>query len=115
MIKFRNFLLGRKHLKSHRFAFELSPKTQPLPSLPGGVYANKIANNYYFRRDARRLLMRPTVLEGDMNGISRKISKKDVCWKIPLPLPGQVHWWDGTPEIYMYSKGKDEKNLKQKY
>ena len=61
----RNFLLGREHIKTHRFAFELSPRTQPLPCLPKGVHSNKLVGNYYYLRDARRLVEHPkTLAEG---------------------------------------------------
>src|SRR5436190_306775 len=57
----RNFLLGRTHKSVHRFAEDISKRTQPFPNLPTGP-ATKIHGNYYYDRDPRGEVQHPQVL-----------------------------------------------------
>ena len=106
LLKLRNFLLGREHLKTHRYAFELSARSQPQPCLPGGVHSNKFADNYYYERDARRFVERPKILAERVDvPMKRGFGKRVVCWeRPPAPTPGKIHWWDGPPGFYSRPK-----------
>ncbi|KAB7498973.1 hypothetical protein Anas_11008 [Armadillidium nasatum] len=68
----RSFLLGREHTSYLRFPERIAARTQPPPSLPGGCN-DKLANNYYFTRDGRRLVQPDeTVL---VNSATKKIAE----------------------------------------
>ncbi|XP_067013921.1 NADH dehydrogenase [ubiquinone] 1 alpha subcomplex subunit 7-like [Anabrus simplex] len=99
----RNFLLGRKHIRNHRFPDQVSPRTQPQPQLPDGP-SHKLAGNYYYKRDPRREVPRSTVLF-DSQDTKRIESEEEVtcpeeveedectCPK-DIPKPGNVWKWD---------------------
>ncbi|CAF2418366.1 unnamed protein product [Rotaria sp. Silwood2] len=57
----RQFLMLRVFTPNQRHEFEWSQRTQPPPLLPTG-FAHKLSQNYYFERDARRLVGPPQVL-----------------------------------------------------
>ncbi|KAH8406069.1 hypothetical protein KR215_004565 [Drosophila sulfurigaster] len=54
----RDFLLGRKHVTSHRHADTLSPRTLP-PYKPFDESQSRLSNEPYYARDARCLVRPP--------------------------------------------------------
>ncbi|XP_034475904.1 uncharacterized protein LOC117782917 [Drosophila innubila] len=54
----RDFLLGRKHVTSHRYADTLSPRSLPAPTPPESSM-NRISGNAYYLRDARSQVKPP--------------------------------------------------------
>lgn len=102
---FRNFLLGRQHKSALRFAQNIAPRTQPFPDLPEGP-SHKLSNNYYFRRDARGEVKRPTVIYTGCQPLCLDEGNGDSCYDDEccpadeqpvigkLRTPGKIHHWD---------------------
>ena len=59
--RLRSFLLGREPTNPLRFQKQCAPRPGPEPNLVEGP-AHKLASNYYFTRDARREVERPTTI-----------------------------------------------------
>jgi len=57
----RSWLFGRPWKTPHRYQEELAPRPYP-PNFPEPGPAEKLSNNAYYLRDARRLVTRPIVL-----------------------------------------------------
>ncbi|KAM8707938.1 hypothetical protein ACLKA7_014979 [Drosophila subpalustris] len=54
----RDFLLGRKHVTSHRYADTMSPRSLPAPT-PPEPSMNRLSGNPYYQRDARSQVKPP--------------------------------------------------------
>ena len=99
----RNFLAGRD-LDMHTHQREIksqSSRSVPAPHLPSGP-AHKLADNYYYSRDARRAVGPPTVIStsASLELLSagsevQKTMDTDTSLDSRLPpVPGTGHTWE---------------------
>lgn len=89
---FRRFLLGRQHVNNLRFQDKLAPRPGPEANLPEGV-SHKLANNYYYTRDARREVAPPTLL-ADGTKAQKVIEAGDGGAQAPVKktkVPGRLY------------------------
>ncbi|CAD7087177.1 unnamed protein product [Hermetia illucens] len=89
----RNFLLGRSHNLALRFEDGLANRTQPQPILPDGP-SHELSANYYFNRDARRLVAPPLDVTHHKLLESTAGAKGLPAGTASLPTPGKIHNFD---------------------
>ncbi|XP_034240879.1 NADH dehydrogenase [ubiquinone] 1 alpha subcomplex subunit 7-like [Thrips palmi] len=88
--KFRTFLLGGRTGPNYlRFEGRIAKRSQPQPNLPDGPHA-KLSANYYYDRDARRILNPPLLIASDQKLISPPASEQPRKYR----TPGKTYAWD---------------------
>ncbi|KAK6636700.1 hypothetical protein RUM43_010362 [Polyplax serrata] len=91
--KVREIFLGRKNVNFLRFQEGISARTQPPPNLPEGSN-QKLAENYYYSRDARRIV-KPDNLLYHANTVPRLTEGTEAKESHTVGrTPGRVHMWD---------------------
>lgn len=93
--KLRDFLLGRKHVTTHRYEDTIARRTQPLPFLPEG-HSHKLSKNYYKDRSPFDSIHPPIEIKS-MNkekSISKGSEKANESVRSTGPIPGKVWHWD---------------------
>ncbi|XP_077498933.1 NADH dehydrogenase [ubiquinone] 1 alpha subcomplex subunit 7-like [Amblyomma americanum] len=80
----REFLLGRQWNGQHRFPDSISTRSPPPPNLPPGP-ACKLADNYYYTRDARREVGYPKVIVDGTVPLKQIADASKGAMKIPTP------------------------------
>ncbi|RUS86620.1 hypothetical protein EGW08_005636 [Elysia chlorotica] len=95
--KIRNWLLSHDELKStHRYEGYIAKRSQPKPNLPPGV-SNKLSDNYYYTRDGRREVEKPTVV---YNAAQKLLQGGEAASLPKAPVPGLGYDWEtGKPAL----------------
>uniref|UniRef100_A0A5S6R597 NADH dehydrogenase [ubiquinone] 1 alpha subcomplex subunit 7 n=1 Tax=Trichuris muris TaxID=70415 RepID=A0A5S6R597_TRIMR len=99
-----------------RFPEEISARSAALPNLPGGVH-HKISDNYYFERDARRMVKPPVVAYDSTANVPLpeprppKLDPESSRFSSVAPLPGVGYRWKRNP-VDELSQTKDDPALK---
>lgn len=88
----RAFLLKRENVNFLRFRDEIAARTQPPPNLPEGPNA-KLAGNYYYSRDGRRLV-KPDEVIFEGGSIPKLSANSETPTEAIQRVPGRVHLWD---------------------
>lgn len=88
--RFRTWLLGGRGGPNYlRFEGMIAARTQPQPNLPDGPHA-KLSANYYYDRDARRILNPPLLIASDQKLIASSSAELPRKYR----TPGKVYAWD---------------------
>ncbi|XP_064479534.1 NADH dehydrogenase [ubiquinone] 1 alpha subcomplex subunit 7-like [Ornithodoros turicata] len=82
----RTFLLGRVANGQLRFPNEVATRSPPPPNLPPGP-CSKLAENYYYTRDGRRVARQPAVILDASSGV-KQIAAGGSAGPLKMVTPG---------------------------
>ncbi|XP_022649852.1 NADH dehydrogenase [ubiquinone] 1 alpha subcomplex subunit 7-like [Varroa jacobsoni] len=70
VMKWRHFLLGRENVNALRFKMDQQTRDPEPPALPSGP-SHRLANNYYYSRDARRKVEPPVEIKPGLKSLKK--------------------------------------------